>query len=106
MQKPSSTISTVRNGCLVYEQQNQRVVTLLDTPSWYNLVGNGDGLRIYLRGGRLYRAQSVRWQSARRVVLARLSPQARTTLSLLSGHLIKCNVVEALRGGSSAGASC
>ena len=35
MQKRSSTIGTVRNGCLVYEQQGQHVVVLLDTPSWY-----------------------------------------------------------------------
>ena len=34
MQKRSPTIGTVRNGCLVYEQQGQHVV-LLDTPSWY-----------------------------------------------------------------------
>ena len=35
MQKRSSTIGTVRNGCLVSEQQGQHVVVLLDTPSWY-----------------------------------------------------------------------
>src|SRR5258706_2919263 len=35
MQKRSSTIGTVRNSCLVYEQQGQHVVILLDTPSWY-----------------------------------------------------------------------
>ncbi len=35
MQKPSPTVGTVRNGCLVYEQQGQRVVVLLDSPAWY-----------------------------------------------------------------------
>src|SRR5579863_3551200 len=35
MQNPSPTVGTVRDGCLVYEQQGQRVVVLLDTPSWY-----------------------------------------------------------------------
>jgi LuxR family transcriptional regulator, maltose regulon positive regulatory protein len=35
MPKPSPTLGTVRNGCLVYEQQGQSVVVLLDTPSWY-----------------------------------------------------------------------
>jgi LuxR family transcriptional regulator, maltose regulon positive regulatory protein len=35
MQKPSPTVGTVRNGCLVYEQQGQSVVVLLDTPAWY-----------------------------------------------------------------------
>jgi LuxR family maltose regulon positive regulatory protein len=35
MQKRSSTIGTVRNGCLVHEQQGQHVVVLLDTPAWY-----------------------------------------------------------------------
>src|SRR5215469_7487295 len=35
MQKPSPTVGTVRNGCLVYEQQGRSVVVLLDTPSWY-----------------------------------------------------------------------
>ena len=35
MQKPSPTVGTVRNGCLVYEQQGQSVMVLLDTPAWY-----------------------------------------------------------------------
>lgn len=35
MQKRSPTVGTVRNGYLVYEQQGQYVVVLLDTPSWY-----------------------------------------------------------------------
>jgi LuxR family maltose regulon positive regulatory protein len=35
MQKPSPTAGIVRNGNLVYEQQGQRVVVLLDSPSWY-----------------------------------------------------------------------
>ena len=35
MQKPSPTVGTVRNGWLVYEQQGQSVVVLLDTPAWY-----------------------------------------------------------------------
>ncbi len=35
MEKASSTIGAVRNGCLVYEQQGQNVVVLVDTPSWY-----------------------------------------------------------------------
>jgi LuxR family maltose regulon positive regulatory protein len=35
MQKRSTTIGTVRDGCLVYEQQGQRVVVLLETPAWY-----------------------------------------------------------------------
>jgi len=35
MEKLSSTAGAVRNGCLVYEQQGQNVVVLLDTPSWY-----------------------------------------------------------------------
>src|SRR5215468_8594890 len=35
MQKPSPTIGTVRNRCLVYEQQGQSMVVLLDTPAWY-----------------------------------------------------------------------
>ncbi len=35
MQKPSTTVGTVQNGCLMYEQQGQRVVVLLDTPAWF-----------------------------------------------------------------------
>ena len=35
MEKSSPTAGAVRNGCLVYEQQGQNVVVLLDTPSWY-----------------------------------------------------------------------
>ena len=35
MEKSSATVGAVRNGCLVYEQQGQNVVVLLDTPSWY-----------------------------------------------------------------------
>src|SRR5215475_10779584 len=35
MQQQSSTVGTVRNGCLVYEQQGQHVEVLLDTPPWY-----------------------------------------------------------------------
>ena len=35
MQKRSSTAGTVRNGCLVYEQQGQHLVVLLDTSAWY-----------------------------------------------------------------------
>jgi LuxR family maltose regulon positive regulatory protein len=35
MKKTSSTIGAVCNGCLVYEQQGQHMVVLLDTPSWY-----------------------------------------------------------------------
>ncbi len=36
MQKLSPTVGVVRNGCLVYEQQGQQVVVLLDTPAWYS----------------------------------------------------------------------
>ncbi len=35
MKKISPTAGAVRNGCLVYEQQGQNVVLLVDTPSWY-----------------------------------------------------------------------
>jgi LuxR family maltose regulon positive regulatory protein len=35
MKKVLPTAGAVRNGCLVYEQQGQNVVVLLDTPSWY-----------------------------------------------------------------------
>jgi LuxR family maltose regulon positive regulatory protein len=35
MQKLSPTIGAVRDGCLVYEQQSQKVVVLVDTPSWH-----------------------------------------------------------------------
>ena len=35
MEKSSPTAGAVRNGCLVYEQQGQHVVVLVDTPSWY-----------------------------------------------------------------------
>ncbi len=35
MQNLSPTAGTVQNGYLVYEQQDQHVVVLLDTPSWY-----------------------------------------------------------------------
>lgn len=35
MEKSSPTAGAVRNRCLVYEQQGQNVVVLLDTPSWY-----------------------------------------------------------------------
>jgi LuxR family transcriptional regulator, maltose regulon positive regulatory protein len=35
MEKASSTVGAVCNGCLVYEQQDQHMVVLVDTPSWY-----------------------------------------------------------------------
>ena len=35
MEKVSLTAGAVCNGCLVYEQQGQNVVVLVDTPSWY-----------------------------------------------------------------------
>jgi LuxR family transcriptional regulator, maltose regulon positive regulatory protein len=35
MEKVSLTAGAVCNGCLVYEQQDQNVVVLIDTPSWY-----------------------------------------------------------------------
>ena len=35
MEKVSPTAGAVCNGCLVYEQQGQHVVVLVDTPSWY-----------------------------------------------------------------------
>ncbi len=35
MKKISPTVGAARNGCLVYEQQGQNVVVLVDTPSWY-----------------------------------------------------------------------
>jgi LuxR family maltose regulon positive regulatory protein len=35
MEKSSPTAGAVRNGCLVYEQQGQNVVVLVDTPAWY-----------------------------------------------------------------------
>lgn len=35
MQKLSPTAGAVQNGWLVYEQQGQNVVVLVDTPSWY-----------------------------------------------------------------------
>src|SRR6266487_3224960 len=35
MKKISPTAGAVRNGCLVYEQQGQNVVVMVDTPSWY-----------------------------------------------------------------------
>lgn len=35
MEKASLTAGAVCNGCLVYEQQGQNVVVLVDTPSWY-----------------------------------------------------------------------
>src|SRR5947209_5489378 len=35
MEKVSSTAGAVCNGCVVYEQQGQHVVVLVDTPSWY-----------------------------------------------------------------------
>ncbi len=35
MEKVSSTAGAVCNGCLLYEQQGQNVVVLVDTPSWY-----------------------------------------------------------------------
>ncbi len=35
MKKISPTAGAVRNGSLVYEQQGQNVVVLVDTPSWY-----------------------------------------------------------------------
>ncbi len=35
MEKASPTIGAVCNGCLVYEQQGQNMVVLVDTPSWY-----------------------------------------------------------------------
>ena len=35
MEKVSSTAGAVCNGCLLYEQQGQKVVVLVDTPSWY-----------------------------------------------------------------------
>jgi ATP/maltotriose-dependent transcriptional regulator MalT len=35
MEKIPPTAGAVCNGCLVYEQQGQNVVVLVDTPSWY-----------------------------------------------------------------------
>ena len=35
MEKVSPTAGAVCNGCLVYEQQGQNMVVLVDTPSWY-----------------------------------------------------------------------
>jgi LuxR family maltose regulon positive regulatory protein len=35
MEKVPLTTGAVCNGCLVYEQQGQNVVVLIDTPSWY-----------------------------------------------------------------------
>ncbi|HEU0003518.1 MAG TPA: LuxR C-terminal-related transcriptional regulator [Ktedonobacteraceae bacterium] len=35
MEKTPPTTGAVCNGCLVYEQQGQNVVVLVDTPSWY-----------------------------------------------------------------------
>src|SRR5260221_12034832 len=35
MEKASLTIGAVCNGCLLYEQQGQHMVGLVDTPSWY-----------------------------------------------------------------------
>ncbi|HEX4205879.1 MAG TPA: LuxR C-terminal-related transcriptional regulator [Ktedonobacteraceae bacterium] len=35
MEKIPPTAGAVGNGCLVYEQQGQNVVILVDTPSWY-----------------------------------------------------------------------
>lgn len=35
MEKIPPTAGAVCNGCLVYEQQDQNVVVLVDTPSWY-----------------------------------------------------------------------
>ncbi len=35
MEKASLTIGAVCNDCLVYEQQGQHMVVLVDTPSWY-----------------------------------------------------------------------
>lgn len=35
MEKASLTIGAVCNGCLVYEQQGQHMIVLVDTPSWY-----------------------------------------------------------------------
>ncbi len=35
MQKPSPTTGAVRNGCLVYAQQDRHVIVPVDTPSWY-----------------------------------------------------------------------
>jgi hypothetical protein len=35
MEKVSLAAGAVCNGCLVYEQQGQNVVVLIDTPSWY-----------------------------------------------------------------------
>ncbi len=35
MKKISPTAGAVCNGCLLYEQQGQKVVVLVDTPSWY-----------------------------------------------------------------------
>ena len=59
MEKVSSTVGAVRNGCLVYEQQGQNVVVLLDTPSWYAWLETATHLHLYLRGGNVYRAQSA-----------------------------------------------
>jgi hypothetical protein len=33
MEKSSPTAGAVRNGCLMYEQQGQHMVVLLDTPA-------------------------------------------------------------------------
>ena len=35
MEKVSPNAGAVCNGCLVYEQQGQHVIVLVDTPSWY-----------------------------------------------------------------------
>ena len=35
MEKVSSTAGAVCNGCLLHEQQGQKVIVLVDTPSWY-----------------------------------------------------------------------
>jgi LuxR family maltose regulon positive regulatory protein len=36
MQKLSPTTGAVQNGCLVYKQQGQHVVVLVDTAPWYD----------------------------------------------------------------------
>jgi LuxR family transcriptional regulator, maltose regulon positive regulatory protein len=35
MEKIPPTAGAVCNGCLVYKQQGQNIVVLIDTPSWY-----------------------------------------------------------------------
>ena len=106
MEKISPTAGAVCNGCLVYEQQGQNVGRAGRYPVLVRLAGNGHHLHLYLRGGNLYRAQGTGWQSARRVVLASLSSQARTTLPLLPGRLHQSHVGETAGGGPPPGGRC